>query len=168
MRGPRAGLGLALIVVAGPSLVACSVGAVTGTDGVAGGPEAVAEVPVDGVILRDAWIRPTPPVTNVGAFYLTVVNGADRADRVVGARSPRCAEVEIHRSSTVEGVATMDPATSADLEVAAGGTLVFEPSGLHVMCLGLTEPVVEGEHIPLTVELVGAGELTVEAVAEGR
>jgi len=120
------------------------------------------------VTLVDAWIRPTPPVTNVGAFYLTVDNGTDRDDRLVGASSPRCAEIEIHRTSTVDGVAAMDLADPADLEVPARGRLVLEPSNLHAMCLGLTEPVVDGERIPLTVELAGTGELSVEAVAENR
>ena len=121
-----------------------------------------------GVAVVDAWIRPTPPVTNVGAFYLTVSNGTDRPQRIVGAASPRCAEIEIHRTSTVDGVATMAPAQPADLEIGPGEALVLEPSNLHVMCLGLTEPVVEGERIPLVIELAEAGERSVEAVATSR
>jgi copper(I)-binding protein len=121
-----------------------------------------------GVLLADAWIRPTPPVTNVGAFYLVVRNGTARPDRVVGASSPRCAEMEIHRTETVDGVSSMGPADRGDLDLEAGSELVFEPSGLHVMCLGLDRPVVEGDRIPLTIELEGAGSRAIEAVAENR
>jgi periplasmic copper chaperone A len=123
---------------------------------------------VDGVTIGDVWIRPTPPVTNVGAFYLTVRNGAPQPDRVVAASSPRCAEIEIHRTDMVDGVAAMNPAEAADLEVPAGGELRFDPTGLHVMCLGLDEPVVAGDRIDLTVRLEIAGDVTVEAVAENR
>lgn len=121
------------------------------------------------VALVDAWIRPTPPVTNVGAFYLRIVNGSATDDRVVGASSPHCAEVEIHQTDTDDdGVASMRLAEGSDLLVAAGEDLVFEPSGLHVMCLGLDQPVVDGARLSLTVELAEIGPLTVEAAAENR
>lgn len=122
----------------------------------------------DEVVLSQAWIRPTPPVTNVGAFYLIIRNGTARSDRVERASSPRCAEVEIHRTDTVDDVSSMAPAGPADLELPAGGELRFEANGLHIMCLGLDEPVVEGDRIPLTVRLAEAGDLTIEAVAENR
>ena len=121
-----------------------------------------------GVVVDDAWIRPTPPVSNVAAFYLTVRNDGETVDAVVGASAPRCQEIEIHQTSTVDGVASMGPAERAQLEVAPGAGLVFEPSGLHVMCLGLDEPVVAGERLTLTVELDRAGSVMVEAVAENR
>jgi periplasmic copper chaperone A len=87
---------------------------------------------------------------------------------VVAASSPRCAEIEIHGTDLVGGVASMDPAGDRDLEVPAGGELVFDPAGLHLMCLGLDEPVAEGDLVPLTVRFDGAGPLTVEALAENR
>lgn len=136
-----------------------------------GGPGSDADTDAataDGVTVGDAWIRPTPPVTNVGAFYLTVRNGTSQPDRVLGASSPRCAEIEIHRTDTVDGVASMGPAEPADLEIPAGGELRFDPTDLHVMCLGLDEPVVAGDVVPLTVSFERSGDLTVEAVAENR
>lgn len=120
------------------------------------------------IVVDEVWIRPTPPVSNVGAFYLTITNRGDEADRVVGASAPRCDEIEIHRTETVDGVSSMARVIEAELEVAAGGGLAFEPSGLHVMCLGLDEPVLDGELLVLTVELERAGPVTVEAVAENR
>lgn len=123
---------------------------------------------VGDVIVADAWIRPTPPVSNVGAFYLTIRNAGDAADAVIGATAPRCDEIEIHQTATVDDVSSMAPAEPAVLELPAGADLVFEPSGLHMMCLGLDEPVEVGEQLLVTIELDRAGPVTVEAVAENR
>ena len=120
-----------------------------------------------GISVIDAWIRPTPPITNVGAFYFRLENGSDHPDQIVGASSPRCAEIDIHRTTEVDGVLAMVAAEPADLLVAPGAELVFAPSGLHLMCLGLTEPVVEGDEVPFTLELDRAGSLTVEAQTSG-
>ncbi len=155
-----AGFAVALGLAGGLTLAGC--GEATGA--------APAGLPTSatGVRVAGAWIRPTPPITNVAAFYLRVENGGSDADRVVAASSPRCAEIEIHQTTTVDGVASMSLASDEQLSVEPGHDLVFEPNGLHVMCLGLDEPVVEGEAVPLTVQLEIAGSLTVDAVAENR
>ncbi len=118
--------------------------------------------------LTDAWIRPTPPIANVGAFYLTITNEGSEDARVVAASSPRCAEIEIHQTTIVDGVASMSAAAPGELELAPGDDLVFEPTGLHVMCLGLDEPIEEGQSVPLTVDFDRTGSLTIEAEADNR
>lgn len=37
--------------------------------------------------------------------------------------------------------------------VVDGAELVMEPGGLHVMCPGLTEPLVEGDEVMLALQL---------------
>lgn len=125
--------------------------------------------PVDGVVsVVDPWIRPTPPITNVGAFYFTLANRSPDPDRLLGASSPRCAQTEIHRTDTVDGVASMRPADPEDLMVAPGEDLVFEPNGLHLMCLGLDRPVEADDQVPLTLEFEHHDPLTLAAPADER
>jgi copper(I)-binding protein len=63
-------LGLAWRIVlgagAGLALVACS-----GT--------------VDGVVARDAWVRPTPPVGNTAALYVSLKNSSGTDDQIISA-----------------------------------------------------------------------------------
>ena len=87
---------------------------------------------------------------------------------MVAASSPRCDEVEIHQTTTVDGVASMARAHATQLAVESGGDLVFEPSGLHVMCLGLDAPIEDGQSVPLTVDFERGDSLTIEARAENR
>jgi copper(I)-binding protein len=44
-----------------------------------------------------------------------------------------------------------------ELEVPAGATIRFEPGGLHVMLIGLREPLVAGQLFTLQLEFEHAG-----------
>jgi len=146
------------LAVAGLTVFGCGSSGVDDGNGEAGS-----------VVVVDPWIRPTPPISNVGAIYMRVRNEGDEPDTVLGVSAARCDVMEIHQTTVVNGVASMSEATTADLVLGPGQSLVFQPSGLlHVMCLGLDEPVVDGEIVTLTVELEQAGPLTVEALAENR
>lgn len=156
----RSNVAIALAVAGLMVLAACGS---SGVDGVGGDGQA------GSVVVVDPWVRPTPPISNVGAIYMRVRNEGDESDAVVGVSAARCDVMEIHQTTVVNGVASMSEATAADLVLGPGQSLVFQPAGLlHVMCLGLDEPVVDGELVTLTVELEQAGPLTVQAVAENR
>lgn len=51
----------------------------------------------------------------------------------------------------------------ASIEVPAGGEVVLEPGGYHVMLIGLSAPLVVGESFPLALEFEKAGTITVTA-----
>lgn len=107
----------------------------------------------------DAWTRPTPPGSEVAAFYLAIDNGTEDDDQLLSASSPRCETTELHRSEVVDDLMQMGPATADDLKVEAKSVVMFEPTGLHVMCVGLDEPIVDGDRIELTLEFAKAGQL---------
>lgn len=122
----------------------------------------------DSLEVVDPWGRTSPMNAEAGAFYMTIENGTDVEDRIVSATSERCTMVELHNSSmNDEGVMSMEPAPELFV-VPSGGELVLEPNGLHVMCMGLTAPLVEGETVTLELEMEQAGTVTVEAAIEDR
>jgi len=53
------------------------------------------------------------------------------------------------------------------VEVPAGQTVAFAPGGLHVMLIGLKEPLITGKTFPLTLNFEQAGAVTLE-VAVGQ
>ena len=117
--------------------------------------------------IHGPWAREMPPVAPNGAAYLRIENGGDEAAHVVSASSPIADRVEIHTHEMDDGVMKMRHVHS--LEVPAQGTVTFEPGGLHLMLIGLTEPLVRGESFPLTLEFDGAGtiDVTVDVTAGG-
>lgn len=107
--------------------------------------------------ITDGWARTSPSVASTAAFYMQIENGTDAAETVAAATSDRCGMTEVHNSSmNDEGVMSMAPADPADLTVDAGGTLLLQPGGLHVMCMGLSDALVEGEEIPVAI-MFGSG-----------
>ncbi len=120
------------------------------------------------VSIDDAWGRPTAPGAEVTAFYFEVTNNAEASDRVVGVSADGCTRTELHQMTMQDDVMQMSEAGASELTVGAGEVLVFEPNGLHVMCLGLVEPLEQGDKLLLKLELETAGVLTSTVVIEDR
>ena len=114
------------------------------------------------------WSRELPPVAPNGAAYFRVENGGSETVRIVSVSTPIADRAELHAHETDGGVMKMRHLH--ELEVPAGGEVSFEPGGLHVMLIGLKQPLVDGESFPLTLGFDEAGtiEVTVEITREGR
>lgn len=113
------------------------------------------------VTIRDAWARATPPGIRVGGGYVTVVNGGKQPDRLIGASSPLSEKTEIHASETTGGMARMRWLEQG-LEIPAGKEVVLAPGGVHLMFLGLKQPIVKDEVVPVTLRFERAGEISVQ------
>lgn len=109
--------------------------------------------------VRDAWIAEPPPGAAAAAGYLTLDNPG-RAPRVlVGATSPACERVELHRTRVVEGVARMEPLEQ--LEVPPGGSVRLEPGGAHLMLMR-PKPLEAGAIVPLELRLADGTRVQLE------
>lgn len=113
--------------------------------------------------IEHPWSRATAAGASVGGGFLVIVNSG-KADALVGASSPVAARVEIHSSSMEGGVMKMRQLQRVELP--AGGTVRFEPGALHLMLIGLKQPLAEGSKVPLTLRFAGAGEQKVELKVE--
>ena len=129
-------------------------------------PTYAAEPAPHTVTVRDAWARATPPGMTVAAVYLTLTGGP-RADRLVGAATPRAAMAQLHVVSEAEGMARMRPTEGVD--VPAHESVALAPQGTHIMLMDLPRPLVAGEHFPLTLQFEQAGKIgvSVEVRAPG-
>lgn len=110
--------------------------------------------------VTEAWARATPPGVEVGAAYFVIRNNGSSDDRLVRAASPVAEKVEFHRTTVHDGVARMRQQPS--VTVAADGETVFAPGGMHLMLLGLAQPLSAGERFPLALTFERAGTIEVE------
>lgn len=117
------------------------------------------------VKVEGAWARPA--ASGNGAAYLTLENAGGVADRLTSAAAPVAGAVEFHTHAIdAQGVARMRPVTGVDLP--AGGSAAFAPGAMHVMLVGLTGPLQDGQTFPLTLNFAHAGAVTVQvAVGSG-
>jgi hypothetical protein len=112
------------------------------------------------VTVERPWARASAGPADHGVAYLTLKNGGDSSDRLVGAASPRAGRVEIHTHGVAGGVMRMRQVAAVALM--PGATAVFEPGALHLMLFDLGQPLREGERFPLTLTFEHRGAVTVE------
>lgn len=104
-----------------------------------------------GVMISDPYARETPPNAQVGGAYMTIMNHGP-ATRLTGARSDAAERVQIH-NHTVDAAGVMRMREVEDgVAIAKHETVTFAPGGLHIMLMGLTEPLRKGETLDITLE----------------
>lgn len=99
-------------------------------------------------------------MSGTGAAYMIVKNAGTEADRLVGGATEIAGVVEIHEVVDEGGMMEMRP-LAYGLETPAGGEVILQPGGYHVMLIGLTEDLTDGMTFDLTLSFEHAGEVVV-------
>lgn len=107
------------------------------------------------IALEHPWARATPAGAMTGAAYLTLVNNGNSADSLVRASTPVADEVQFHSVTEENGVSRMREMPTVELRPDAKVT--FSPGGMHIMMVGLKEPLKEGQSFPMTITFEKAG-----------
>ncbi len=110
--------------------------------------------------LRVSDVRVGAPAGPNAAVYFTA-RGAAEDDALISASTDVAARVEIHETITSDS-GTMSMQSVARLDLPAGGQLVLEPGGYHLMLVQVDKLEV-GDTISVTLTWEVAGEMTVEA-----
>lgn len=121
---------------------------------------------VKGVVISDAWTRPTATGMPMGVAYFTITNNTGADDALVAASTPAAARVEMHETSIEDGMARMRPLT--EIAVPRAGRVAVAPGGIHLMLVDLVQPLEAGSRVPLVLEFRTAGKMTVELSVEAR
>lgn len=116
-----------------------------------------------GIAVRDAVVRPAAAGQPVTAAYMTLVNSGDRPVRLTGVHCDCAATVTAHESRLVDGVMQMRPVEG--LTVAPHTAVRFEPGGLHLMVMGLTQAIAPGAGVTLRLSFDHAPPVTARFVA---
>ena len=103
--------------------------------------------------VSDAWVRGTVAgQTSTGLFGNITSTGGGK---LVQAWTPLAARTELHEMSMEGDVMKMRPIDAVPLP--SGQTVELKPGGLHVMLLGLKQPMRPGETVPLTLVVLDPG-----------
>ncbi|MEJ6389658.1 copper chaperone PCu(A)C [Gymnodinialimonas ulvae] len=102
------------------------------------------------MVIEDAYARAASPLAQSGAAFMTIFNHSDMDDRLIGVTSEAAERLELHTHiQTDEGVMRMVEVEEG-FAIAAGQTIALERGGMHVMMLGLTNPLEQGAEIEVT------------------
>lgn len=113
----------------------------------------------DGISIEKPFARASvTAAAKAGAAYFTIVNHGP-ADRLIAASAAVAKKTMLHESKVVDGVTKMIHQEA--IAVPMHGSVQLAPGGLHVMLMGLEQPLEEGGMFPLTLEFENAGTIEV-------
>ena len=114
------------------------------------------------IMVKDAYVRSSTPTSVTGAAFLKLMNNGEADDRLIGVASDVAARVELHTHiEDANGVMKMMEVEDG-FPVPAGGMHALMRGGDHIMFMGLTAPLVQGEEITVILTFEEAGEMVVK------
>ena len=117
----------------------------------------------EALMIQDPYARTMGGVGTSGAVFFTVMNHGAEEDRLIDVKSDVAQKVELHtHKDDGNGVMQMLHVPEG-FAIPAGGEHALERGGDHVMLMGLTREVADGDVISLTLVFEKAGEIAVEA-----
>ena len=111
--------------------------------------------------IEHVWARPSIGDTTNGSVYMMLSNGGDAADRLLSVKTDAAENVMLHESRMEGNVMKMVPLENG-VEVPAHGSAELKPVGMHVMLMGLRQPLKEGDTFPLTLVFEKQGEIPIK------
>jgi copper(I)-binding protein len=102
--------------------------------------------------VSDAWVRTTVPGQSSSGAFMHITASSDSA--LLSVSSPLAKDVQVHEMSMKDDIMRMGPVNSVPLP--AGKTVSLDPEGYHVMLMGLTGQIKEGDQVPLTLTVESA------------
>lgn len=113
------------------------------------------------ITITGAFARATLKGAPTAGGYLTISNKGAAADTLTGVSSAAASDIGIHAMKMNGQVMEMAP-VEGGLEVPAGGSVSLDPAGYHLMLMGMSGPLVEGQCVAMVLHFAHAGDLPVE------
>jgi copper(I)-binding protein len=103
----------------------------------------------ESIEIHDPYARAVPPGQPNSAAFMQLQNTTQTDLAVIAAQSSVSEVTELHTHTDVDGVMQMRQVDS--ITVPAGETTELKPGGLHIMLIGLKQPLADGDQIDLTL-----------------
>ena len=113
------------------------------------------------ITIQEPYVRATPPNLPNSAAFMRLKNSSNKNIAVVNATSNVSKVVELHTHDMKDGVLKMYKIPKIDIP--ANGETVLKPGGLHIMFIGLYNPLVKGEKVTFTLEFSNGETKTITA-----
>lgn len=118
------------------------------------------------VVIEDAYARVSSAMAQSGAVFMSIYNHNDFDEVLIGATSDVAERVELH-THTMDAAGVMRMVeVEGGIAMAAEETVQLERGGLHVMLLGLTRPLENGDSFSLTLLFETSDPVTIDVVVD--
>jgi copper(I)-binding protein len=114
------------------------------------------------ITVTDAYARAASPSAKAGAAFMVIENTGTSEDRLVSAASEVAQRVELHTHKDMgDGVMRMVHVEEG-FAIPPGGSHVLQRGGDHVMFMGLTQSLIQGETVEVVLTFENAGDVTLQ------
>ena len=117
-----------------------------------------------GIKVVNPWIRFIMP-SLPAAGYFTLSNETNQTQTLIGASSPACGHIMMHRSVQENGIEKMVMVKS--VPVPAHGSVAFSPGDYHLMCMSPTSAMSIGASVPVTLVFANGTRLSATFTVKG-
>lgn len=119
-----------------------------------------AAITIGTLSIEAPWIRATPGGVKVAGGYMKITNTGSQPDRLIGGSLAAASSVELHEMKMVGDVMNMRRLEQG-LEIKPGESVELKPGSYHVMFMGLSRPLAEGQTVGGTLRFEKAGSVEV-------
>lgn len=110
----------------------------------------VSTIFANNIKVENSYIRATPPNLPNSAAFMTIINDSNKAISLVKVSSNVSKAVELHTHDMKDGIMKMYQVPQIDIE--KNTKVQLKPGGFHIMFIGLSKPLKEGNNIELSLE----------------
>ncbi|MBK1643335.1 hypothetical protein CKO25_01425 [Thiocapsa imhoffii] len=111
--------------------------------------------------IMEPYARAVPPGQPNSAVFMTIANHSDQDQALIAAESESAMTVELHTHLEEDGMMRMRQIERIDIP--AGERVVLQPGGLHLMLIGLKQPLEVGGIVDLTLVFEDGERLQIQA-----
>jgi periplasmic copper chaperone A len=113
------------------------------------------------VSIGAAWVREPNPARDLTAAFMSLTNHGDQEVSLVRAFTSAAKVVELHEMKMSDGMMKMRQVER--IAIAPKTTVKLEPGGLHLMMIGLSTSLADGDAVEMTLEFDDGTRAVIEA-----
>jgi copper(I)-binding protein len=117
------------------------------------------------VLVENGYARESIPGTSISSAYMAISNLSAKNIKLVAASSSVSDRIEIHQHTMTDGLMRMRQRDYVD--ILAKNTVIFQPSGFHLMMFDLKQPLKAKEHIVITLHFDDKSSIDVNYTIKG-
>jgi copper(I)-binding protein len=113
------------------------------------------------LVITTPFVFVSPPAALSAGGYLIIENKGATDEVLIGATADFADKTEVHEMKMVDDIMKMRKLEDG-LLIPAGETVALEPGGFHMMFMGLSQDLIEGETLQGTLQFREAGSVNIE------
>ena len=116
----------------------------------------------EAITVDDAYARASSKLAKSAAAFMQIKNMSSTQDRLLSVRSDFAKRVELHTHVKSEDGVMKMRRVDGGLALAGNGNLILERGGDHIMFMGLSQPINDGDTIQLVLIFENEGSFEIE------